>query len=145
MNYVSALFPSRQMNSLNWHNIGRWQCYIKEDQRTIYIYIYQPLRSAIFYTRSIFKWILTGFEFRVFPSPWLVAFTKLEKPSLTYYSTIAGGRIIVFITFPRILVLCEMQSVASRIWTCFVVSMTYDDNHYTTSPSTINVLYKDQL
>ena len=25
-----------------------------------------------------------------------------------------------------------MQSVSSRIWTCVAVSISYDDNHYTT-------------
>ena len=45
---------------------------------------------------------------------------------------IAGGRIIGFIPFPMVLVLCEMQSVSSRIWTRVVVSISYDDNHYTT-------------
>ena len=28
--------------------------------------------------------------------------------------------------------LCEMQSVSSRIWTRVAVSISYDDNHYTT-------------
>ena len=37
-----------------------------------------------------------------------------EEPSLSYYLPIAGGRIIGFIPFPRVLVLCEMQSVSSR-------------------------------
>ena len=41
--------------------------------------------------------------------------TKVEEPSLSYYLPIAGGRIIGFIPFPRVLVLCEMQSVSSRI------------------------------
>ena len=41
--------------------------------------------------------------------------TKAEGPSLPYYLPIAGGRIIGFIPFPRALVLCEMQSVSSRI------------------------------
>ena len=35
--------------------------------------------------------------------------TKAEEPSLSYYLPIAGGRIIGFIPFPRVLVLCEMQ------------------------------------
>ena len=26
--------------------------------------------------------------------------------------------------------LCEMQSVSSRIWTCVAVSISDDDNHY---------------
>ena len=28
-----------------------------------------------------------------------------------------------------------MQSVSSKIWTCVAVSISYDDNHYTTGPS----------
>ena len=40
--------------------------------------------------------------------------------------------IIGFISFPRVLVLCEMQLVSSRIWTRVTVSIFYDDNHYTT-------------
>ena len=30
-----------------------------------------------------------------------------------------------------------MQSVSSRIWTCVAVSISYDDNHYTTGTSTL--------
>ena len=47
----------------------------------------------------------------------------------------AGGRVIGFIPFPRVLVLCEMQSVSSRFWTRLAVSISYDDNHYTTGTS----------
>ena len=65
-----------------------------------------------------------------FPSPRLVAL-----PSRSYYLPIAGGRIIGFIPFQRVLVLCEMQSVSSRIWTRVAVSISYDDNHYTTGTS----------
>ena len=54
---------------------------------------------------------------------------------LLYYLPIDGGRIIVFIPFPRILAICEMQSVWSRIWICVTMSISYDDNHYTTSTS----------
>ena len=39
---------------------------------------------------------------------------------------------IEFIPFPRVLVLCEMQSVSSRIWTRVAVSISYDDKHCTT-------------
>ena len=58
-----------------------------------------------------------------------------EEPSLPYYLPIAGGRIIGFIPFPRVLVQCEMQSVSSRIWTCVAVSISYDDNHHTMGTS----------
>ena len=44
-------------------------------------------------------------------------------------------RIIGFIPFPRVLVLCEMQSVSSRIWTRVAVSISCEDNHYTTGTS----------
>ena len=54
-----------------------------------------------------------------------------EEPSLPYYLPIAGGRIIGFIPFPRVLVLCEMQSVSSRIWTRIAVFISYGDNDYT--------------
>ena len=64
-----------------------------------------------------------------FPSP-TSCVAKAEEPSLSYY--LPGGRIIGFIPFPRVLVLCEMQSVSSRIWTRVAVSMSYDDNHYIT-------------
>ena len=68
--------------------------------------------------------------------------TKAEELSLPYYLPIAGGRIIGFIPFPRVLVQYEMQSVSSRIWTRVAVSISYDDNHYTTgtSPDTLRVL-----
>ena len=33
---------------------------------------------------------------------------------------------------PKVLVLCEMQSASSRIWTRVTVSISYDDNHNTT-------------
>ena len=35
-----------------------------------------------------------------------------------------------------------MQSVSSRIWTRVVVSISYDDNHYTTGTSLIQVWLK---
>ena len=61
-----------------------------------------------------------------------------EEPSLSYYLPIAGGRIIGFIPFPRVLVLCEMQSVSSRIWTRIAVFISYGDNDYTTGTSSLH-------
>ena len=83
---------------------------------------------------QFFKRSLTGFnsEFSFSETSCL---TKAEEPSLSYYLPIAGGRIIGFIPFPRVLVLCEMQSVSSRIWIRVAVSISYDDNHYTTGTS----------
>ena len=68
--------------------------------------------------------------------PRLSCLTEVEETSLPYYLPIAGGRIIGFIPFPGVLVLCEMQSVSSMIWTRVAVSISYDDNHYTTGTST---------
>ena len=89
-----------------------------------------PSARAGYDTRSIFKRSLSGFnsEFSFSETSCL---TKAEEPSLSYYSPIAGGRIIGFIPFPRVLVLCEVQSVSSRIWTRVAVSISYDDNHCT--------------
>ena len=66
--------------------------------------------------------------------------TKAEEPSLPYYLPIVGGRMIGFIPFPRVLAPCEMRSVSSRIWTRVAVSISYDDNHYTTGTSTFKLM-----
>ena len=103
----------------------------------IYIYIYiftNPSPRAGYDMRSIFKQSLTGLNSE-FSFSLTSCLTKAEEPSLSYYLPIAGGRIIGFIPFPRVLVLCEMQSVLSRIWTLVAVSISYDDNHYTTGTS----------
>ena len=68
-----------------------------------------------------------------------------EEPSLSYYLPIAGGRIIGFIPFPRVLVLCEMQSVSSRIWTRIAMFISYGDNDYTTGTSGNNGITVLQL
>ena len=81
-------------------------------------------------SRSIFKQSLTGLDSE-FSFSKTGCLTKAEEPSLSYYLSIARGRIIGFIPFPRVLVLCEMQSVRSRIWTRIIVSISYDDNYYT--------------
>ena len=92
----------------------------------IFIILTTPSARAGYDIRSIFKWSLTGF-----PSPRLVASPRLKNLVCPTILPIAGERIIGFIPFPRVLVLCEMQSVSSRIWTCVAVSISYDDNHYT--------------
>ena len=86
-------------------------------------HIYQPLRSSLTGLNSEFSFSLTS------------CLTKAEEPSLSYYLSVAGGRIFRFIPFPRVLVLCEMQSVSSRIWIRVAVSISYNDNHYTTGTS----------
>ena len=73
-----------------------------------------PSARAGYDTRSIFKRSLTGLNSEFFFSK-TCCLTKAEEPSLSYYLPIAGGRIIGFIPSPRVLMLCEMQSVSSRI------------------------------
>ena len=90
--------------------------------------------------RSIFKRSLIGlnseFSFSYTSCP-----TKAVEPSLPYYLPIAGGRIIGIIPFPRVLVLCEMQSILSRNWTRVAVSISYDDNYVITGTTTYNGWY----
>ena len=85
-------------------------------------------------TRSIFKQSLTGLNSK-FSFSWTSCLNKAEEPSQPYYLLIAGGRIIGFIPFSRVFVLCEMQSVLSRIWTRVAMSISYDNNHYTMGTS----------
>ena len=79
---------------------------------------------------QFFKQSLTGLnsEFSFLTS----CLTKAKEPNLPYYWPIAGRRIIGFIPFQRVLVLCEMQPVSSRIWTPVAMSTSCDDNHDTT-------------
>ena len=83
---------------------------------------------------QFFKRSLTGLNSE-FSFSWTSCLTKAEEPGLPYYLPIAGGRITGFIPFAKVLVLCEMQSVSSMIWTHVAVSISYDDNHYTTGSS----------
>ena len=83
----------------------------------------QDMTQGHFFKRS-----LTGLNLEL-------SFSKAEEPSLPYYLPIAGGRIMGFMPFPRVLVQCEMQSVSSSIWTRVFVSISYDDNRYTTGTS----------
>ena len=85
---------------------------------------------------NFFKRGLTGsnLEFSFFKTGCL---TKAKEPSLLNYLPIAGGRIIGFIPFPRVLTLCEMQATSFRIWTRVTESLSYNGNHYTMGPSII--------
>ena len=99
-------------------------------------YLPNPSARAGYETRSIFKRSLTGLNSE-FSFSWTSCLTKAEEPSLSYYLPKAGGRIIGFIPFPRVLVLCEMKSFSSKIWTRVAVSIFYDDNNYTTGTSLV--------
>ena len=101
-----------------------------------YYPIYQPHRSGRIWHKVNFWAEFNRFEFRVF-----LRLTKAQEFSLSYYLPKAGERITGFILFPRVLVLCEMQLVSSRIWTRVAVSISYDDNHYTTGTS-MNSCYR---
>ena len=64
---------------------------------------------------------LTGF----FLSPRLIAIPKLKRSSLPHDLPIAGGRIVGCISFPRVLVLCEMQIAKSKIRNSVAMSIPY--------------------
>ena len=85
-----------------------------------------PSALAEYDTRSIFKRSLTGLNSE-FSFSETSSLTKAEEPSPSYYLS----RIIRFIPFPMVLVLCEMRSVLARIWTHVAVPISYDDNRYT--------------
>ena len=75
----------------------------------IYIYILTPLHEQNVIQGQFFKQSLTGLNLELF----------FKELSLPYYLPLGGERIIGFILFPRVLVLCEMQSALSKIQTCF--------------------------
>ena len=119
-----------------------WRFFIIKGFQTILFT--NPSARAGYDTRSIFKRSLTGMNSE-FSFSLTSCLTKAEEPSLSYYLPIAGERIIGFIPFPRVLVLCEMQSVSSRIWTHVAASISYDGNHYTTGTSVFGLLSSSLL
>ena len=84
----------------------------------VHVYVYHIFTHARvgYDTRSIFKQSLTGLNSE-FSFSYTSCLTKPEESNLPNYLPIAGGRIIGLIPFPRVLGLCEMQSVFFRIWT----------------------------
>ena len=50
------------------------------------------------------------FEFTIF-------LLEIKEPSLPYNLPIAGGKIVGFLFFPGVLVLCEMQTALCGVWT----------------------------
>ena len=116
-----------------WYTRSKLECTTKILQKFWLILVCMYLPTLPYGQDEIQGQFLSGvlqIWIQSFPSPRLA-----EEPSLSYYLPIAGGRIIRFIPFPRVLGLCEMQSASSRVWTCVAMSISYDDNHYTTSAS----------
>ena len=125
---LELCFYDRKHNfAQRWFKITRSQVECFHDWTMILFT--KPSARAGYDTRSIFKRNLIGLNSET------SCLTKAEEPSLSYYLPIAGGRIIGVIPFPRVLMLCEMQSVSSRIWTRIAMSISYDDNHYATGTS----------
>ena len=89
---------------------------------------YRPLRSGRIWHKVNFWSGVYQVWIQSFPSPRLVASPRMKNLVCPTILPIAGGRIIGYIPFPRVLVLCEMQSVSSRIWTRVAVSISCDDN-----------------
>ena len=128
---------------LRWYSLFYWSLPLfssisRISERIIFIIFTKPSAQAGYDTRSIVQRSLTGLNSEYFFSK-TSCLTKAEEPSLSYYLPIAGGRIIGFIPFLRVLVLCEMQSVSSRIWTRIALSISIDDNHYT--KGNLNYIY----
>ena len=80
---------------------------IYRDQITLFT---NPFARAGYDTMSTFKRSITDLN-SDFSFSQTSCTNKAEKPSQSYYLPIAGGRIIGFIPFPKVLVLREMQSV----------------------------------
>ena len=134
---LSANYPLTNHTHTHTHTHAYLSIYL-----SIMLY-YPPPRLGQDMTRGQFlKWSLTGLnsEFSFSETSCLA---KAKEPSLPYYLLIAGRRIIGFIPLPRVLVLCEMQSAPSRIWNRIAVSISYDDNHYTTGTSNLYIYIWD--
>ena len=86
------------------------QKYLYTDTHFIVCIFTQPLNmSRIWHKVNFFKQSLTGFNSK-FSFSKTGCHTKVKGPSLCYNFPIVGERIVGCIPFPRILVLCEIQT-----------------------------------
>ena len=92
---------------------GTWFFFAKHSALS---YLPTPLLGQNMTQGQFFKQSLTGLNSE-FSFSLTSCLNKADHPSLSYYLPIAGGTIIGLIPFPRVLVLCEMQSISSWIWT----------------------------
>ena len=113
----------------------------KRDKNEVYIYIYLYVCVCVcmyvcvrvclpippHHIRLNLCGILTGLN-PEFSFSKASCHTKAKEPSLPLNLPIAGGRIIGFIPFPRLLVLCEMQTDSPWIWTRHDVSISRQMN-----------------
>ena len=101
----------------------------------IYIYIYLSNLSTRVGcdTRSNFKQSLTSLNSELFF--FLTGYhANIRDTNFTNYLSTARERIVI--------VLCEMLTALSRIWTWAAMSISYDDCHYTTSMHIYRYRYK---
>ena len=92
----------------------------------MYVFTYPPPWAECG-TRSDFKRNTTGLN-SVFSFSLVGCHTKIKEPNLLSYWLIAGGRIVGFMPFLRVLSLLEVQTALSRIRTRATDSIFYDDN-----------------
>ena len=57
-------------------------------------------------------------------------YTKLKTFCMSNYFNLGDESLIEYIPFPNVLVLCEMPTASSRIWTWVDVSSSHEDNYY---------------
>ena len=96
------------------------------------MYFSNPSMQAGWDTRLIFKWSLAGLNSE-FLSSRPVVIPSLKSPVSDTFLPIVWDRIIGFIPYLMVLVLCEMQTALTGIWTQVALSIYHDDIHYTTS------------
>ena len=96
------------------------------------MYVFTNLSTqAGCYTRSILKWSLTGLNSE-FSLSLTGCLTKGKEPSLLYYLPIAGGRIIEFIPFPKVLGHMKCNQPCPGFELGSPCPFPYDGNNYTT-------------
>ena len=95
-----------------------------------YIIFTNPTARAGYDTRSVFKRSLTGLNSE-FPSPSLVALPRLKYQSALLFTHSRRENNWIH-TFPKGISAMWNAISLVQVWTRVAVSISYDDNHYTT-------------
>ena len=110
--------------------LASYQTIIKILRLGLVMYRFNPTAQSGCDTWSIFKRSLINLnlEFSFFKVSWN---SKIREPIVSFYLPKAGGRVVGFLLFQRVLALYVIQTASSRVWALVNVCVSCSYRHCT--------------